>query len=139
MNKLYNISLVAVLCLGVSGLGASETQEKLSFAQLTKQKVKNTAGYYVKGCGVLHALATANAFVTVAKGIDYESNLLDKRFHGSYGKNVFEQALKSNFRLLYFSPATAALFFGTALGVHAIKELPHALNVPYKTSESSKI
>jgi hypothetical protein len=137
MNKFYNV--LVVLCLVFSGLSASERQEKLSFMQLTKQKINNTAGYYVKGWALLHALGTANAFITVAKGIDYESNALDRRFHGSYGKNVFEQAVKSNARILYFSPVTATLFFGVAIGVHTIKELPCALNIPYKTSESAEI
>lgn len=138
MNRFYNISLVAVLCLGISGLGASETQEKLSFMQSAKQKMKNTAGYYVKGCGVLHSLATTNAFVEAARGIECPLTL-NTRFFGPYGKSVLEHAVLSNFRIAYFYPATAALVFGTALGIHAIKELPHALNVPYKTSESAKV
>lgn len=136
MNKFYNISFIAVLCLGINGLGASETQGKLSFIQLQNQKLKSAAKYYAGGYGLFHALGTGKSLYGASMDLIASShnNMTDRQVMTMFGKRV----LAANGKVLLMHFSTVPVFFGGVIGWNTAKEMWYVLNTPYKTLESAK-
>jgi hypothetical protein len=117
MNKFYNISLIAVLCLVVGGLGASEDQEKPFFSEQVKQRLKRTAETYALTAGGVHWVSTVSiAFESAMEkdAITHNKNRLVKEFTA--------KALSHNKELLKTNLVVGSIILGGSVLCHKYKE-----------------
>lgn len=154
MNKFYNISLVAVLCLGASGLGASEEQKKSFFNASTMKALEKSVSFYAYMYGVASVLSCFNAMTAmdVARSslMSVRSDIINEKALSNYlmkndgnlfsrltsehliadaSRKTADMFLKTSMRQTVRSiPITAPLYFGAVVACNKYQEQQQAAN-----------